>query len=247
MVFSVRLVDPISREITGDDFVGSVVQGNTLELLFSREFGSYDSLQITTKLPAGFSTKVVTDLEVIRVLITVPPNAQNGSYDFGVNLLGKNKKSEAKMYFIVDDSLVDASLNNYSSESFVDSESRYSFLLVNDSDADAKFTIENNLPWTWVVKDWVGCVNCQNVKTEVVVGKNSSQSVELIVYPRVAGQSVFNATVTLSPSKTKEFSLLLSSNHTLKSRIESVLFGFPFYSFSLLPSISLNGLFASFG
>ncbi len=38
-VSSARLVDPISKELTQEEYVGSASPGSTLELIFSKELG----------------------------------------------------------------------------------------------------------------------------------------------------------------------------------------------------------------
>ena len=67
-VNSIRLIDPISTELTTDDYIGSASPGSTLELIFSKELGKFDSLKINSELPSGFDTKVRDYLETIKVL-----------------------------------------------------------------------------------------------------------------------------------------------------------------------------------
>ncbi|MFA6319387.1 MAG: hypothetical protein WCX66_00485, partial [archaeon] len=49
-VFSVRLIDPLSKELTNNDsFVGSVSPGNKMELIFSKELtNKYQSLEVVS-------------------------------------------------------------------------------------------------------------------------------------------------------------------------------------------------------
>ena len=79
-VYSVRLVEPISKEISEDSFVGAVVGGQTLELIVSKELGKFDSLELTNLLPKDFGVKVEDYLESIKIFIIVPKSAPQSDY-----------------------------------------------------------------------------------------------------------------------------------------------------------------------
>ena len=106
--YSARLVDPISKEIDTEEYVGSVSPGSTLELIFSKELGKFDSLEVNSKLPAGYKATVKDYLESIKVFVLVPEDAINDTYQMNLTLSGKVSE-EIQIYFVVSDGLLDAS------------------------------------------------------------------------------------------------------------------------------------------
>jgi hypothetical protein len=238
--FSVRLVEPISKELVENDFVGAIVPGQTLELIVSKEFGRFDNLEITSDLPDFFEVKVKDYLESFKILISSSERTPITNYNFSFDLIGNHSKS-AQVFFAVEDSLLDVTLLNFSSESFVDEETVYEILFVNRSDADAFFNIKLNLPWHWVGEDFFG----KEYYKTVVVPKKSQLRDEIIVFPRIHGNHYFSSEIFLNNSiNSKRITLHTKTSPTLNYKIASSLNGFPFYSISLLPNYFLNGLFS---
>jgi hypothetical protein len=232
-VYSVRLVEPISKEINKDSFVGAVVGGQTLELIVSKELGKFDSLELTNLLPKEFGVKVEDYLESIKIFIMVPNSAPQSDYSLKFKLIGRTTE-EVSVYFTVNNSLLDVSFLNYSDNVFVKEKAIYELLLINNSYADAKFDIKPNLPWYWLN-------NKQNIS--VVVPKKTNLKTQIEVYPQVQGQHNFTSTVFLQDIKVqKDFTLSVVAKPTFKSKFSSPLNGLPFYSISLLPSYIFNAL-----
>jgi hypothetical protein len=242
-VNSARLIDPISKTIVDDEYVGSVSAGSTLELIFSKELGNFDSLTVDSKLPQGFNTTVKDYLESIKVFVEIPDNAINDSYSLQLTLNGK-KTETINIYFVISDNLLDASLNNYASEVFVGERAEYTFTLINNSHADDEFSLSNSLPWYWLNESGLSGDLAQENLLKIMVPRKSTKEITLAIYPQTHGEKIFDAVVKLTPNEEKKFSLKVNSKQIFKTKTQSIFYGIPFYSFSLVPSFNIVGLFS---
>ena len=242
-VNSVRLIDPISKEIVGEEYVGSVSPGSNLELIFSKELGKFDSLEINSQLPSGFEASVQDYLESIKVFVTIPDEAISDTYSMNLTLDGKSTE-EIEIYFVVKEGLLDASLGNYSTEAYVSSPAEYTFTLINNSHADDEFSISSSLPWYWMdEKGLAGDAFADNT-LKINVPRKSNKEVVITIYPQIHGEKIFDVAVGLSPKEEKKFSLKIDAKQTFKGKTQNIFYGLPFYSFSLVPSFDLIGLFS---
>lgn len=232
-VFSVRLVDPISKNLDSDGYVGTIVAGTTLELIFSKEFGRFSSLELNSQLPSDFKVKINDYLESIKVFIEVPKDTLKSNYSFEVLMKGRDEE-KVEVYFVVSDNLLDSSLNNYFSESYVNELAEYEFSLINNSHADVDFVITPKVPFSW-----------GNAPKIVTVPKKSVLKEKISISPQFAGSQSFDLLVESIDTK-KEFSVLLNSKPTLIGKNSVFFNGFPFYSISLAPSYFFNSLISSF-
>ncbi|MBT4870845.1 MAG: hypothetical protein HON47_04685 [Candidatus Diapherotrites archaeon] len=242
-VNSIRLIDPISTELTTDDYIGSASPGSTLELIFSKELGKFDSLKINSELPSGFDTKVRDYLETIKVFITIPKDAINDTYSLNLTLSGKSTE-DADIYFIVKNGLLDASLNNYSNQTFVSSPASYTFTLINNSHADDEFYLSALLPWYWLEEKGLAGNALGDHVIKINVPRKSTKEVTLTIYPQTHGEKIFDVVVNLTPKEEKKFSLKVDAKQTFIGKTQNIFYGIPFYSFSLVPSFDLIGLFS---
>jgi len=242
-VYSVRLIDPISKEIDIEEYVGSVSPGSTLELIFSKELGKFDSLEINSTLPTGFKATVKDYLESIKVLVEVPNNAINDTYSMNLTISGKSTE-EINIYFVVVDGLLDASLNNYSNETYVGSLADYTLTLINNSHADDEFSITTSLPWYWLTEKGLSGDPTKDNTINIIVPRKSTKEVTIKIYPPTFGEKIFNVVVNTTPKEKKEFSLKINAKQTFKTKTQNIFYGLPFYSFSLIPSFDLIGLFS---
>ncbi|MDD4250638.1 MAG: hypothetical protein PHX27_00420 [Candidatus ainarchaeum sp.] len=239
-VFSIRLVEPISKELNDNDFVGSIEPGQTLELIISKELGRFNSVELTSDLPSFFNISIKDYLESVKIIIESNERTPRTNYFFSFNLKGKSSVKNVRVFFSVTDSLLDATLLNYSSSTNVNDPANYDLLLINNSDADAKFLLNVNLPWFWL---------SNNLDTEnagfVIVPKQQKIIQKLVVFPRVQGNHYFKVHLDLqTKNNSKEFTLYSNAKPTLASKFNSSLSGLPFYSISVLPSYFLNSVFS---
>jgi len=233
-VFSIRLVDPISKTLGTNNYIGSVAAGSELELIFSKEFGRFSSLELKSQLPNNFKVEVKDYLESIKLFITIPRGALKTDYSFDILMTGREEES-ATVYFIVSDNLLDSSLNNYFSESYVGQAAEYEFSLINNSHADVEFTISPKVPFSWI----------SETKQTIVVPRKSVLKQKVFVTPQFAGNQNFDIVVESVEGK-KDFSVLLNAKPTLVGKNKVFFNGFPFYSISLAPSYFFNSLIANF-
>jgi len=244
-VFSIRLADPISKELTDNDYVGSFVAGSTIEFVFSKELGKFDTLKLESALPSSFKPRIKNELESVKLFIEISPKAVPGSYPLIVSMSGPNTDETVEVYFLIDNSLIDASLNNYFADAFVNEPAKFYFSLVNNSYADVSFVIapDPSLGWYWFSEN--GSFAGSSSKT-ILVPKRKTLEEAFTVYPRVDGEKRFFFDVSAIGLAPKQFSARLNGKPTLVSKSVSPMFGLPFYSFSLLPNYFLNALIASF-
>lgn len=244
-VFSVRLIDPLSKELTNNDsFVGSVSPGNKMELIFSKELtNKYQSLEVVSSSISNSKFEIKYEKESIKLFIFVPVNADIGREVVSVKFVGSFGSELLDLGVdVVSGALGVSPVSNVEVNSFVDSKAGYKFYFVNNTDAEAIFLIESDLPANWVNLD---SFSLKNEPLRIVVPKRSSIEEFFVVYPRIEGEREFKTRVFFEDAF-KDFSFKINALPTLKSKFQNVLYGLPFYSFSLLPSYFLNGLI-SFG
>lgn len=244
-VFAVRLIDPLSKELSSSDsFVGTVAAGNTMEMIFSKELtNKYQSLEIESFSLANLTYSVKYEKESIKLFITVPKTALPGVESIKAKFIGSSASDSIDLTFeVVSGGLGVSPASTAQVDAFVGSGATFKLFFVNTTDSEAVFNIKTDLLANWfdsspfTVKD----------KTlRVVVPKRSSVEESFVVYPRLEGIKEFKATVSFE-NTSSDLSFNVNAKPTLKSKLETVVYGLPFYSFSLLPSYFLNGLI-SFG
>lgn len=243
MAFSVRLIDPINKDLVDNDFVGAISPGSTLELIISKDFGKFTSLNFLSDLPSNFDVSLKNEQESFKVFIKVPQTVSLTDYPLVLQLSGPSSEKKVSVYFSVQKGLMDASFDNYLSVSEVGKESSFKVTLVNNSFADESFVVVPDLPWYWKTNNFVSRFN----DFSVVVPKRSTKTFYFDIIPRVQGEKVFNSTIVFGNSgESKTASLKINALPSIKGKLESVFFGLPFYSFSLLPSYLVNGFFSFF-
>jgi hypothetical protein len=241
-VFSIRLIDPLSEELsmTGTNFVGTVAPGNTIELIFSKELvDKYESIDLVAPLPAGFSYNVSVERETLKLFIDVPKDASIGSYPFSIMLSGPNRSDKVPLEFNVVDGALDVSPSDISEAvTNVSSPAEYKFIFVNNTDSDAVFTPTVTLPNNWLNSN---SFDMKDFSKKIVVPRRGRVQESVFIYPRLEGKKDF--TINMAYANTsKDFAFGVDAKPTLKSKFESPIYGVPFYSFSLLPSYFLGGI-----
>jgi len=244
-VFSARLIDPISKELSPtDNFVGTVAIGNTMELIFSKELSNpYESVEVVTPLPSGFATQIKYEMESIKLFVSVPKDAPLGDYPFTVRLSGSSRDDKFGLFLTVVAGALDVSPSSVAENSaLIGTPAEYSLFFVNNTDSSAVFTVDNSLPPNWNQQDLFAT---KQVGKQVVVPKRQSLEEKVIVYPRLQGKKEFVSKISFE-NTSKDFSFVVNGLPTINSKMSAVSLGLPFYSFSMLPSYFVNGLAAFF-
>jgi hypothetical protein len=193
--------------------------------------GKVDSVELVHSFPSNFSIEKKDYLEYILLFIKSDEETPKTNYNFELITLGATEE-RANVYFVVKENLLDVSFLNYSDLVRVDEKGEYEILLINNSDADAKFEIIPKIPWFWTNKKSIF----------VDVGKQSTEIVALEVFPRMQGEHFFDVDIK-SSNFFKKFTLFVEAKPTLNSKFSSAVNGFPIYSVSLLPSYLINSFF----
>jgi len=244
-VSAVRLIDPLSKELSSNDaFVGTVAVGNTMEMIFSKELTSkYQSLEIESSSIKDLNYSIKYEKESIKLFITISKDAPIGTETIKAKFIGSLVSDSIDLTFdVVSQVLRVSPASNAEVTAFVNSNATFKLFFVNNTDSSAVFTIENDLPANW---SDVSSFAVNKKYITVVVPKRSSLEQSFNVYPRLEGSKEFKAIVKFE-NTASDFSFKVNALPTLKSKLETVVYGLPFYSFSLLPSYFLNGLL-SFG
>jgi len=240
--FSIRLIDPISKELTvgSENFVGVVSPGGTLELIFSKELtDKYELLEVVSLLPTGFTSESVVERESIKLFITVPKTAVVGDYSLALRLSGANKVDDFGISFSVVSGSTNVSPASIAVlDTVVDSSAEYSLFFVNNTDADAVFVVSTDLRADWEQLDVLAK---SKVERRVVVPKRQNLEETFVVYPRLQGKKEFKVNVSYE-NTASVFSYEVNAKPTMNSKFSAVSEGFPFFSLSLLPSYFLNGI-----
>lgn len=238
--FAIRLVDPVNKELLDNDFIGAVSPGSTLELIVSKDFGKFNSFKLTQDLPSDFKVSIIDAQESFKVYIKVPTTVALTDYQLIFDMNGKNASETVVVYFSVSKGLMDASFDNYGAESEVGKKADFKVTLVNNSYADEYFTIIPNLSWYWKTAE----LGKEFSATKILVPKRSTITDSFSIYPRSQGVKTFDTKIIFGNSgESKVSTLKVNATTNFFGKLDSVIFGLPFYSFSLMPSYLLNGLF----
>lgn len=241
-VFAVTLVDPIRKELSDGDFVGAMSPGATMELIFSKEFDKYDTLTVLTPLPSGFTGKIKSEVDSVKLLITASNEVLPSSNDMSVQLTGPSATSTVKVHFTVVKGLLDSSLVNNHQNVVVGNPAEYAIDLVNKSDATSEFTIKTTIP-NYVMGENQNPFGA--FVRVVAVPKQSTVREKLILTPVLAGSKNYLVSVSV-PEKKNDFSISVDAQPSYRGKLVSPIFGLPFYSFSLSPAYAIDALIAAY-
>lgn len=241
-VFAVRLIDPINLILSEDslDLAGTVALGNQIEFIFSKELtNKYTSIEIVSVLPRGFSYSTKEEKDSMKLFVSVSEDTVVGYYPMKVKLSGPNGFDVVSFTMRVASGLLEVSPSEiYEQETNVDSPASYKLVFSNRSDGEAVFTVTSNLTPNWLSED---IFSKKVFSRTIVVPKGQKVEESFAIYPRLQGERNFNLIVDYEDTE-KSFAFSVNATPTLKSKFETVVYGLPFYSFSLLPSYFLNGL-----
>ncbi|MBU1120938.1 hypothetical protein KJ660_03615, partial [Candidatus Micrarchaeota archaeon] len=136
--------------------------------------------------------------------------------------------------FNVKNNLLFANIQNLKQSTVVGEPVSYTVTLFNQSIADHYVGISSTLPTYWMEKK------------EVLVEAGKMNSFEVKVSPRTVGgagnikEFKFILTSKLNDSELEYFDSELTIQPTIKNKFSSTLYGFPFFSLTLLPYYLIN-------
>ncbi len=241
------LVDPVVQKAKPNQVIdlGRISPGENVDVIFNKNAGygkeaEWKQARITNTFAVqGVVTRdsgVGTDSLITN--IRTSSITGEGTYDFPVELVGEEGVLVSEMYTLriaVQKNLLNGSLSASQLSGGVNEPSTFTVLIVNDSSAPANVEVVPALPQIWA--------KSQTTKIDA----HSFVEVPLTVTPRFAGPKTFDIKITNTGSG-ETVSVLkgtIVANPTLKDRYAAGLYGFPFFSISLVANYLVNA-FVSF-
>ena len=239
----VKMLSPVESSLISGASIqaGSVSQGQIFELIFSDDSGygqEWNKLTVTDSLPLNWEvvSTQVTDAS-LSVKIKVPENANLNFYVLKIVFSNTNEPTLSdfvNVSVVVKENLLDVSFIRDSSEqsSVVGESIIYKVVISNSSIAPYIVNVRSTLPFNWFEEK------------VFEVTQNSSSEFELEVKPLVYGKHVFSFQAISNKTIVSSFSSALNIQPTLKGKFSSVMTGFPFFNFSLLPFQMFTSFFS---
>jgi hypothetical protein len=237
----IQLIKPVQATLSHGDSLdlGEISRGETLELLISTESGKpgieWDSVHaVRDLLPTEWKQeKAEVFGQTILLKVLVPKKAPIGMQRIKVRAYDSSFPEGGEDFYVnvfVKPNLVTVNFDSLKKESIVNQEVVFNVTLFNESIADHSVMISSSLPFYWFKP------------LTVKIPAKEIKNVELKVNPLVYGLKEFQFVFTSKEngSEIGRFNAELNVSPTLESKYSGSLYGFPFYSISLLPYYLVN-------
>ena len=217
--------------------LGEAQSGETIKLVIASASGfegkEWQQVIVPQEtLPASFTA---TDSKVggktLIAKIKVPLDASKDIYQFRARALAADGSSETvTLRLAVKEGLLLASLAQPVKQTLVNQAVEFELTLINSSVADHKVRISSNLPALWFTSQ------------DVTVKAGEEKKVLLTIMPRVYGsKDVYFSISSLENAETLDMiKANLDVEPVLKEKYGTAFYGFPFFTFSLLPYYLIN-------
>ncbi len=241
------LVDPVVQKAKPNQTIdaGRLSPGEGMDIIFNKNAGygkNVEWKQARIANPHQVSGIITRDSEVgtdsLIMHIQTSTITTIGTYDFPIELGGDDSVLVNEKYTLriaVQNDLLNGSLSANQLAGGVNEPSTFTVLIVNDSSAPANVDIVPALPQIWA--------QSQTTKIE----SHSFVEVPITVTPRFAGPKTFDIRITNTNSG-ETVSVLkgtIVANPTMQDRYAAGLYGFPFFTISLVANYLVNA-FVSF-
>lgn len=247
---SVFLVSPVSQELepNASFLLGSVMPGETLELIFSNEDGKgavWDRIEIVSESLADSWTVSSPQFfaESIVVSLQIPPTETEKLQVFRVRLWENANPLHAQEFSLqlfVKNDLVFSSVSSLQDSIVLGESATYKLVLVNNSLSSHSVVVRSSLPSFWFEPHWVFL--------EPKPSPGAVRELTLQIKPQAYGLRDFSFWVDseLNDKRLAVFENQLLIEPTLKGKFQSGLFGFSFFSPNLSVFYFFNALLGSF-
>lgn len=240
------VVDPVVEHAKPNATIdiGGVSPGEKIELILSTSTGygnttEWESAELGTPSPSG-GIRVQSATQGDDSLITsiqTTSLTQVGTYTIPLTLSGDPEMLQDETYtiqFHVAKGLIKGSLSTENVNGRVNEPSTFSVLLVNDSSAPVSLRVIPSLPSVW------------SQPQTVQLKPHSFATVPVIVTPRFAGPKSFDITLVRveNGATIDTLNATLVANPTIKDRYSAGLYGFPFFTISLVANYVANAFFS---
>ncbi|MDP2667060.1 MAG: hypothetical protein Q8P05_06185 [Candidatus Diapherotrites archaeon] len=239
------LVDPVvEKGKPGATFdLGKIEPGQGIEVILSKDTGygasafwtQFEWTSLSDDSLRAQDSQIGQESLVGRIQAT--GFTEEGTYHATLVLKGDPTLLQEETYhviFTVQPTLVKGSLAVRGVEGRVNQEMTFDVLLVNDSSSPVRIRVQPELPGTW------------SSPREIHLAPRSFQNVEVGITPRFAGEKTFP--LHLVNTETNHIYSTLQGNLTarpeLKDRYAAGLYGFPFFTISLVANTLANAFFS---
>lgn len=240
------VVDPIVEHAKPNATIdiGGVTPGEKMELIISTDAGygpsaEWESATLGTVYPAGGirTESAATGDDSLITSIQTTSGTQTGTYTVSLTLSGDPELLQDETYtiqFHVARGLIKGSLSAENVNGNVNQPSTFSVLLVNDSSSPVTLRVVPSLPSVW------------SKPQTVQLKPHSFVTVPVIVTPRFAGPKTFDIALVRNENGVAIDTLTatLVANPTIKDRYSAGLYGFPFFTISLVANYVANAFFS---
>ncbi len=224
--------------------IGSVSPGEKVELILSTSTGygadvEWESATLGAVSPSG-GIRTQDDESGDDSLITTIQTTSitpAGTYTVPLTLSGDPELLQDETYtiqFTIARGLIKGSLSTENVNGNVNLPSTFSVLLVNDSSSPVSLRVVPALPAVW------------SLPQTIQLKPHSFVTVPVVVTPRFAGPKTFDITLVRAENGVTIDTLqaTLVANPTIKDRYSAGLYGFPFFTISLVANYVANAFFS---
>ena len=234
------LVDPVVQKAKPRETLdaGRLSPGEKIDIIFNKNSGYGKNIDWTQALiqnayaPKGITTQdseVNTDSLILKMETSTL--APEGVYDFPIELVGDGDTLVNEMYTLritIQKNLLNGSLSANQLSGGVNEPSTFTVLIVNDSSAPANVEVIPALPQIWA--------KAHSTKIEA----HSFVEVPITVTPRFAGPKTFDIRLVREGETVSTLKGTIVANPTMRDRYGAGLYGFPFFTISLVANYLVN-------
>lgn len=227
------MVSPEVKRISDASVIeaGSAQRGETVELIFSEKTGyegkHWSALSVKVA-PEGWNIRAAKEGKALIASVEVPADAKPNIYNITLvfsNPAERLVRESLDARLSVEENLLKASITNLNRASLVNEAVEYKVVLNNESIAEHTVLIGSTLSTQWFEP------------VEIRVGAKKTLEETLTVIPRGYGKKRFRFSVlsAMNGSSFGSFESVLDVMPTLNGKYSCALYGFPFFTVSLLP------------
>ncbi len=241
----VFLVDPVVQKAKAGSVlnVGNISPGEKLEIIFNTDSGygkeaPWLQAELGQPTPSGIQVSS-SQYETKSLITSVQTSAltPEGIYGIPLTMSGNQTLLQNETYTIklgIKKRLVSGSLAASHITGKVNEPLIYTILLVNDSSTKVPIRVEPNLPFTWT----------QGKNMELK--PHTFEEMKINVTPRFAGPKTFDIKIIRTDNgiTVDQLEGILVANPNLADRYSAGLYGFPFFTISLVADYLTNAFFS---
>ncbi len=240
---SVFLLEPIESTLENDGSIelGQVARGETFEIVVQRKSGLefvWDNIAVeNNSLPLGWKAESERTDKTLVIHISLPVDAEESIQKISFLLSSTETpflQESFSVFLTVKRNLLSVSMEGLKQDALVNVGSTVRLLLNNQSVASQRVRVSSTLPNYWFES------------VDLTIEPMQLLDVNLTVFPHSYGKRNFSFKIESEfNSFEKTFDSEFNVFSTLRGKFSSSLFGFPFFSVSLLPHFLINAILAS--